>query len=73
MQYGKECMYSMIYSFPLYIAGTTGSVGMLECGMPIIDSQLHIFILHADFMHLHLLIELLLMLVSCVLQGTTDI
>ena len=66
-------MYSMIYSFPFYIAGTTDSVGMLECGMPIIDSQLHIFILHADFMHLHLLIELLLMLVSCVLQGTTDI
>jgi len=24
-------MYSMIYSFPFYIAGTTDSVGVLEC------------------------------------------
>ena len=61
-------MYSMIYSFPFYIAGTTDSVGMLECGMPIIDSQLHILILHADFMHSHILIELLLM--PCLLPVT---
>ena len=56
-------MYSMIYSFPFYIAaaGTTGFCWRAGVRMPIIDSQLHKLILHADFMHSHILIDLLLL------------